>query len=144
MFCLPYLQVVADYNGAEKSFKPDPDRKIHWGGPTPYVIPLDFPRCGYDNSRCPPSGNHLSLITRYILRGLVLTNTYLALYKAITFNKRTECEPSQFGSTREHNAAANAVNAQCSAMYQQQIMLSGQPVRAQLWLFGLPEIPCQL
>ena len=25
-------------------------------------------------------------------------------------NKRTECEPSQFGSSREHNAAANAAS----------------------------------
>ena len=51
--------------------------------------------------------------------------------------KCTECEPSQFASSRERIAADN--EEICNAT--QQRMLSGQPVQTHLWQFKLPDLP---
>ena len=45
---------------------------------------------------------------------------YVFQYFSVIFgpeNKRTECEPSQFGSSREHIAAANAASKGLSTVF---------------------------
>ncbi|XP_041349917.1 atrial natriuretic peptide receptor 1-like isoform X1 [Gigantopelta aegis] len=47
------FEVVANYYGNKKEYEPVPGKTIHWaGGRT--SAPPDTPKCGFDNSKCPP------------------------------------------------------------------------------------------
>lgn len=52
-FPISLLQVVANYFGNTKLYEPYPGRKIRWAGPYTEAPP-DTPKCGFDNSKCPP------------------------------------------------------------------------------------------
>ncbi|XP_021375586.1 atrial natriuretic peptide receptor 1-like isoform X2 [Mizuhopecten yessoensis] len=48
------FEVVANYYGNNKEYKPEPDKKIYWAGGR-NSPPPDTPTCGFDGSKCPPS-----------------------------------------------------------------------------------------
>ena len=53
------LQVVANYFGNTKLY--EPEKKIRWAGPYTEAPP-DTPKCGFDNSKCPPESKLLPII----------------------------------------------------------------------------------
>ena len=57
------LQVVANYFGNTKLYEPYPGRKIRWAGPYDEAPP-DTPKCGFDNSKCPPESKYTEAAQR--------------------------------------------------------------------------------
>ncbi|XP_053385349.1 fibrinogen C domain-containing protein 1-A-like [Mercenaria mercenaria] len=51
------FQVIANYAGLSKRFEYIPDKVIQWPGNYKHAPP-DTPKCGFDNSKCPPEGGH--------------------------------------------------------------------------------------
>ncbi|XP_053386118.1 atrial natriuretic peptide receptor 3-like [Mercenaria mercenaria] len=56
------FEVVANYFGQSKRFEYIPDKFIQWPG-NYHHAPPDTPKCGFDNSKCPPQGGHEDIST---------------------------------------------------------------------------------
>ena len=58
---------------------------------------------------CPVIWLQYNALNLYFIhaKGQLLKESFLRLAAPLLFNKRTECEPSQFGGSREHIAAAS-------------------------------------